>query len=100
MLSYPEFLAQTPIDDVRLLNLISQGQQIKFDNAPEADAMYEQLNRLEQDGLLLRFERSYERVDGVRWYLFEGIVDPVAAVYLANAASERLVLSRDPLPVV
>ncbi|WP_396616810.1 hypothetical protein ACHZ97_04330 [Lysobacter soli] len=98
MITYEQFLADTEVEDIRVLNLLSQGQRIQFNDLAQATAMGERVARLEDAGLVLRWTHSRERVDGAIWHGFDGLVDPVAAAYLARAASERVVLSRNPLP--
>lgn len=98
MITYDQFIANAEPEDIRVLNLLSQGQEIKFSVAADADAMFQRLVRLESAGFLLRTNRAYYRVDGVLWQSFTALIEPAASVYLAQAASERLALSRDPLP--
>ncbi|WFC43169.1 hypothetical protein [Pseudoxanthomonas sp. SE1] len=98
MISYEDFLTNAEPEDIRVMNLLSQGQTISFEDSSEAEAMFQRIARLDGAGFVLRASRHYERVDGVLWQRFEGLIDPVAANYLARAASERVQLSREPLP--
>jgi len=98
MISYEDFLTNADSEDIRVMNLLSQGQTISFNDGGEAEAMFQRVVRLDSAGFILRASRHYERVDGVLWQRFDGLIDPVAANYLARAASERVQLSRDPLP--
>ncbi|WP_296280537.1 hypothetical protein [Pseudoxanthomonas sp.] len=99
MISYEQFLALAEGEDIRVLNLLSQGQVIQFDNAADADVMQARIDRLDTAEFLLRATRHRDLRDGVRWHVFEAIVDPVASTYVAKAAAERVALSREPLPV-
>lgn len=98
MISYAEFLALAQPEDIRVLNLLAQGQKLEFNNPAEADAMFQQFERLDSAGFIIRFNRAYERRSGVLWQSFDALVEPVASIYLATAASERVLYSRDPLP--
>jgi hypothetical protein len=100
VIDYPTFLAQAQAEDIRVLNLLAQGQALQFTNASEADAMFQRIVRLDTAGFVLRASRTYERRDGVMWQVFEALIDPIASGYLAQAASERVLLSRVPLPAV
>ncbi|RPE81851.1 hypothetical protein [Vulcaniibacterium tengchongense] len=97
MLTYEQFLT-TPADDIRQLNLLAMGQKIEFNNADEAAAMLAQCERLRTAGLIVRLKHAKEAREGVEWQSFEAIVDPVAAVYLARCAAERVLHSTDLLP--
>lgn len=97
MIDYPQFLANADSEDIRVMNLLSQGQTVSFSDAAEADAMFARIARLDEAGFVVRASRHYERVDGTLWQRFEGLIEPVAAGYLAKAASERVLLSRDPI---
>jgi hypothetical protein len=100
MIDYTTFLAQAQAEDIRVLNLLSMGQSLQFNATAEADAMFQRIVRLDDAGFVLRASRHYERRDGVRWQILEALIDPIAATYLARAASERVLLSRVPLPAV
>ena len=76
------------------------GQPIRHTDPAEADAVFARIVRLEGAGFILRASRAYERRDGVLWQSFEAVVEPAATGYLARAASERIQLSRAPLPEV
>lgn len=98
MITYEEFLANAEAEDIRILNLLSQGQEIKFTDGAEADTMFQRVVRLDTAGFIVEASRSYRRIDGVLWQTFSALIDPVASTYLARAASERILLSRLPLP--
>ena len=98
MISYPEFLANAQAEDIRVLNLLAQGQRLEFSSPAEADAMFQHIERLDSAGFVIRVSRVYERRSGVLWQSFEALIEPVASTYLAKAASERVLLSREPLP--
>jgi hypothetical protein len=98
MITYDQFLANAEAEDIRVLNLLSQGQEIKFNDGAEADAMFQRIVRLDSAGFVLRVTRAYFRIDGMLWQSFTALIDPVASTYLAQAAAERVQLSRLPLP--
>ena len=98
MISYDEFIANASADDIRILNLFAMGQKIEFNDPAQADAMFAQVERLDAAGFVIRAHRGYERRAGALWQTFEAFIEPVAANYLARAASERVQLSREPLP--
>lgn len=100
MITYDQFLANAQPEDIRVLNLFAMGQRIQHTDTAEADGLVQRIARLDTAGFLLRTTRGYERKEGVLWQTFEGFVDPQAASYLARAASERVQLSRLPLPEV
>lgn len=99
IITYETFLAQAQPADVQALNFLAMNQSVKTQDPVEADAMQAQGQRLFDAGLLTRLTRSLDRAsDGTVWHVFEGRVDPVGATYVARAASERLTLSRLPIP--
>lgn len=100
MITYAEFLANAQPEDIRVMNLLAQGQKLEFNDPAEAESMFQQILRLDSAGFVLRAARVYERRSGVLWQSFEALIDPVASTYLAKAASERVLLSREPLPGV
>lgn len=100
MIDYATFLALAQAEDIRVMNLLAQGQRLEFNDPAEADAMFLQIGRLDEAGFILRMSRHYERRSGVLWQGFDAVIDPVASTYLAQAASERVRLSRDPLPAI
>lgn len=97
MITYDQFLANAEAEDIRVLNLLSQGQEIRFTDAVAADTFFQRVLRLDTAGFLLEASRKYRRIDGVLWQAFTAIIDPAASAYLARAASERVQLSRLPL---
>lgn len=98
MITYDQFIANAETEDIRVLNLLAQGQEIKFNVAVEADTFFQRIQRLDTAGFVLRANRAYFRVGGVLWQGFTALIDPAASVYLARAAAERVQLSRLPLP--
>lgn len=98
MISYEQFLQLADAEDIRVLNLLSQGQSLKFDNAGDADQLFARIERLDTAGFVIRASRHYERREGTMWQSFEALIDPVASTFVAKAASERVLISRDPLP--
>lgn len=99
MIDYPTFLQLAESEDIRVMNLLSQGQTLEFDEPAEADAMFLRILRLDEAGFIVRLSRHYTRRDGIVWQGFEALIEPSASTFLARAASERVQLSRDPLPV-
>ena len=71
---------------------------IDANDPAEADAMFLRILRLDEAGFVLRISRHFTRREGVVWQGFEALIEPAASTYLATAASERVRLSRDPLP--
>lgn len=98
MIDYPTFLQLAEAEDIRVMNLLSQGQPLEFVDPAEADSMFLRILRLDEAGFVLRLSRHYSRRDGVVWQTFEALIEPGASTFLARAASERVQLSRDPLP--
>lgn len=98
MIRYDDFIANASAEDIRVLNLFAMGQRIEFNDPVQADAMFAQVERLDAAGFIIRANRGYERRSNVLWQTFEAFIEPVAANYLARAASERVQLSREPLP--
>jgi hypothetical protein len=100
VITYAEFLANAQPEDIRVMNLLAQGQKLEFNDPAEAESMFQQILRLDTAGFVLRTARVFERRSGVLWQSFDALIDPVASTYLAKAASERVLLSREPLPAV
>lgn len=101
IITYANFLANAQQADILALNLLAQGIVVRTQDPVEADSYEAQCERLFQPGVecLVRYQRGKERdASGNVWHTFEGRVDPVAANYVAKAASERVVLSRAELP--
>lgn len=99
MIDYPTFLANAEPEDIRLMNLLSQGHKLTYTDDAEARAVFQRIQRLDTAGFVVRCSHHYERRNGVLHQSFEALIEPAAAVYLADAASERIQLSREPLPV-
>ena len=98
MIDYPTFLANAEPEDIRLMNLLSQDHKLTYTDPAEADAVFQRIQRLDTAGFIVRCSHHYERRDNALLQSFEALIVPAAAVYLADAASERIRLSRDPLP--
>lgn len=97
MISYEDFLANAQEADVRALALLCNGEVVRTNNAQEAEGYQAMGVRLFDAGLLSRFRRSLEVINNQPWHVFDGQVHPVAITYIATAAMERVVLSRDPI---
>jgi hypothetical protein len=98
MITYEEFLANVNEDDLGMLTTFAQGNRAITRNAQEAEALFTQATRLFTAGMVWRVVRGYEqKSDGVE-YQFDGYLSPVAFGYVAKAARERVMISRDPLP--
>ena len=50
MISYEDFLANADAEDIRVMNLLSQGQTISFNDGGEAEAMFQRIVRRVQSG--------------------------------------------------
>jgi len=98
LIDYNTFLANAQQNDVRALGLLCNGEVVKTPDAAEADGYQAIGVRLKNAGLLTRFRRSLEVINGQDWHVFDGRVDPVAITYVAQCAMERIKLSRDPIP--
>lgn len=98
MIDYATFLALAEAEDIRVLNLLAQGHKLQFNVAEEAEAMQARIDRLDAAGFVVRDSRHRERRSDGLWIIFEALIEPAASIYVANAASERVQLSRDPLP--
>ena len=93
--TYAEFLQGAEETDVRLMNFFAMGQRISTQDPVEADQFYAALERLFGYEVLTRAVRGWERRNDGVWYTFDAVIDPVAATYVARAAMERLIFSRD-----
>lgn len=96
---YAVFLANARAADIRLLTDFVQGVRIQAVDAEEADRLFAGAVRLYNAGLLQKLHRIYEEKNSAITQSFDGYVTAVARSYLAQLANERLILSRDPLPV-
>ena len=99
IITYATFLAAAQEADVQALATLANGTIVRTQSAEEAEVFQAQAERLFGAEVITGFKRGKERVAGAVWHTFEGRVDPVAAVYIAKAAMERLMLSREELPV-
>lgn len=95
IIDYPTFLANVQEQDIRALSLMASGDLIKTMDPVEADGFEAAGVRLYNAGLVTRVRRSLETLSGETWHVFDGRVDPIAMVYVANCAMERIILSRD-----
>lgn len=98
MITYAEFIANVNQDDLGMLTAFAQGNRSATRNAAEADALFTQVTRLFTAGLIWRVVRGYEQKSDGMEYQFDGYLSPVAFGYVAQAARERVILSRLPLP--
>lgn len=99
LISYNDFIANAQEADINALAILAAGTQVKTTNASEADGYQAQCQRLYDAGLLTRFARGLEMTsDGVSWHTFDGRLAPEAVPYIAQAAKERVLLSRNPIP--
>jgi hypothetical protein len=97
--SYNDFIAGVQQADMRALALLTNGNVIQTTENTEADAIYAQLQRLFQYEMINLPKRGYNRLtDGTIWQTFEARVTPTALNYMAQAAMERIILSRAPIP--
>lgn len=101
--SYNQFIGGVQEADLRALALLTNGNVIQTDNAVEAEAIFAQLNRLFDYNMISKPKRGWDKVDldlptEKVWYTFECRVTSTALNYIAQAAMERVILSRDPLP--
>ena len=98
LIPYEVFLLNVQVNDLHALALLASGERIGTTDATEAEAYQAQGVRLFNAGVLDRFSRSVEQRAEVTWHLFDGRINPAAAVYVARCAAERVALSREPLP--
>lgn len=97
-IDYPTFLTNVNPDDLAMLTTFIVGVSVQAADATAADALFVQAQRLYSAGMLTNLHRIYQDVGGVLQQSFTGLVDPVAAGYVAKLARERVALSRAPLP--
>ena len=64
----------------------------------QADAIRQQCLDLYNSELLDRVAEGYERVGTETWRTFDGYVNDVAHGYVNRLATDRIALSREPLP--
>lgn len=98
LITYTQFLELAQEDDVRALTLFAGGEVIHTQSTEEAASFTNTLDRLWLGGTVTRVKSGREEIGDQTWFTFEARVKPAALVYVANAAKERLVLSRVPLP--
>ena len=98
LITYEVFLANAQEQDIRALALLAQGELVKTMDSVEADSYEAAGVRLYNAGLLTRMRRSMEVIGTDTWHVFDGRVAPVAVTYVANAAMERVKLSRSVIP--
>jgi hypothetical protein len=98
MITYDQFIANVNENDLAVLTSFSVGKRIICLTQQEADAMIVQCERLREAGMCWRIVYAKENKAGGVEFQFDGYVDPVGAGYIAKAARERVMISRDPLP--
>lgn len=98
VIDYNTFLANVQTADLAMLTEFIQGKRVTGATQAEADALFAQAQRLYNAGLVWRVVRGYDQSSGVTVFTFDGFCDPVAAGYIAQAARERVQMSRLPLP--
>lgn len=96
--SYNDFLTTILASDLKLLALWAMGERTATTDETEAAGFKAAGDRLYAAGLLERFNPAVELRSETNWYTFDGRLAPQAVPYVAYAASERIVLSRDPIP--
>jgi hypothetical protein len=98
VITYADFIANADAEDIRVMNLLSMGQRLEFVDDTEAEAMFARIARLDGAGFIIEATRKFQRRDGALWQMFDAVIEPAAAAYLARAAAERVQLSREVLP--
>lgn len=98
MITYEQFIQLAEPQDIFTLNELSQGHAPAFNDGAEADVYFARIVRLNDAGFIVKASRHYEPKEGVMWQSFTAVIDPQATVYLARAAMERVIISRDPIP--
>lgn len=90
IISYQVFLASAKPNDIRALALLADNETIATADVTEAEG-YQALGvRLFNAGLVTRFRRSLEIVNGEVWHVFDGRVTRPARIYLADACQAYL----------
>lgn len=97
-IDYATFLLNANNADVAALATLASGTVVATPDPVEAEAYRQQGQRLYDAGLLIRFRIGQEERSGATWYTYDAILSPTALNYVAQCASERLILSREPLP--
>lgn len=102
VLPYDQFVAAVQKTHLDLLASFAGGLRVR---APETDqeqiaALRQQCLDLFNAELLDRVAEGYEREGGVVWRTFDGYANTIAIAYVQRLASDRVALSRDPLPPV
>ena len=97
--TYEEFIANVQEQDLRALVLLTNGNIIETPDNVEGDTIKAQLTRLFNYEMINKPSERYDRkTDGAIWRQFEARIEAVALNYMAQAAMERVILSRAPLP--
>lgn len=97
--TYEAFIAGVQEADIRALAFLTNANIIESSDNVEADAIKAQLTRLFQYEMINKPTEKFDRRnDGTIWRQFEARVEPIALNYIARAAMERVILSRDPIP--
>ena len=97
-IDYTSFLANALDADISALAYMGAGVVIGTTTQAEALTFQQQGDRLYDAGLLRRFRSGREVRGGETWFIFDGELSVEAQNYVAQAAKERVILSRDPLP--
>lgn len=97
-IDYATFLANALEADINALAYLASGTVIATMDSTEAATYQAQGDRLYDAGMLTRFRSGREVRSGETWYVFDGLLSSTALNHVAQAAKERVILSRDPLP--
>lgn len=100
LIDYNTFVAQVQKTHLDLLATFTAATRVRVQESDtqQIDAIRQQCLELFNVELLERVAEGYERVNGETWRTFDGYVVNVAHGYVQRLASERIALSRDPLP--
>ena len=96
--SYDVFVANVQQEDLNMLTAFTVGLRVRSGSPEEADALFNEAQRLYQAGMLVEVHRVYREEDGVVVQFFDGYATDIAKGYLARLARERVLLSREPIP--
>lgn len=97
---YDQFVAQVQPGHLNLLATFTAGTRVRVAQSDTAqiDTIRQQCLELFTSELLDRVAEGYERVGTETWRTFDGYVNEVASGYVNRLATDRIALSRDPLP--
>lgn len=101
-LPYTDFIASVQKSHLDLLAAFAGGVRVRSPESDTAqvDALRQQCLDLFNAELLDRVAEGYEREGGVVWHTFDGYANAVATGYVQRLATDRIALSREPLPPV